>query len=425
MKKEERMPRSRLSPDEVDFIMKLKEVKDSNCEIARKLGITEGAVRYQIKRRRSGAVDRRTQKPSMLDRYLSVIYQWKEDYKDGCRRPTLKALCKRLRERYGYQGSYDAFRRYIRKVVPEFFKKRFSIRVETPPGALMLVDWKEDIRVQMGEPGRWVKVQGFCSALGFSRKMVVRTSEYKTLDAFIHAHQETFRRIDGLPDVIRTDCLKSAVLRWRGSRSVLTERYRRYLDRLGIDAFPARPGEPEDKGKVEKRIRDLFGRLDFAHTVFRDMQHLQRRIDEETLICEGQWRCGATGLTVAESFAYEKDHLRALPDPFPQIPLDERRTSVRRDGTVFFRGNYYQVSGDYRDKSVLCVHTGEEIVIYHDGDEIGRFPYLPGTKGMVRLAGHVLEDPELHLSETVRRWGLEVADRQVAIYQEIIKGRSA
>jgi transposase len=404
--------------------MKMKKVKYSNCETAAKLGVTEGAVRYRIKRRRTGAVDGRTRRPSMLDRYLHVISQWKEDYKDERRRPTLKTLCRWLREQYGYQGSYDAFRRYIRKAIPAFYRKGVRIRVETPPGALLLADWKEDIKVQMGEPGRWVKVQGLCFTLGFSRKTVVRVSERKDLDAFIHAHQEAFRRFDGLPGTIRTDCLKSAVVQWRGSRSVLTERYRRYLDRLGIDAFPARPGAPEDKGKVEKHIKDLFGRLDFAHTVFRDMQHLQGRIDEETRRCEEQWRCGATGLTVAESFEYEKGHLRALPDPFPLIPLDERRTSVRRDGTVFFGGNYYQVPGIYRRKSVLCVHTGEEIVIYHDGEEIGRFPYLAGTKGMVRLSGHVLEDPELRLSETVRRWGLEVAGRQMAIYQEIIGGRS-
>jgi DNA-directed RNA polymerase specialized sigma24 family protein len=50
------MPRSRLSPDEVDSIMKMKEVKYSNGEIASKLGVTEGAVRYRIKRCRSGAV---------------------------------------------------------------------------------------------------------------------------------------------------------------------------------------------------------------------------------------------------------------------------------------------------------------------------------------------------------------------------------
>jgi len=419
------MPRSRLSPDDVDFIMKMKEVKYSNCEISRKLGVSEGAIRYRIKRRESGAIDGRTSRSSMLDRYRDVIDRWRRDYEGERRRPTLKTLCEWLRQRHGYQGSYDAFRRYIRKAIPEFYRKGVRVRVETPPGALLLADWKEDLKVQMGEVGRWVKVQAMCFTPGFSRKMVVRFSERKDLDAFIHAHQEAFRRLGGLPEVIRTDCLKSAVLQWRGGRSVLNERYRRYLEKLGIKAFPARPGTPEDKGKVEKRIRDLFGRLDFKHTIFRDMRDLQERVDEELQRCDGQWRCGATGLTVAESFTYEKDHLRPLPDYFPLLPLAERRTSVRRDGTVFFQGNYYQVPGVYRDRTVLCIHTGQEIVIYHDGEAIGHFPHLPGTKGMVMLAEQVLEDPSLCLSETVRRWGLEVAGRQVAIYHEIIRGRPA
>ena len=419
------MPRSRLTPDEVDFIMKMKEVKYSNCEIASKLGVTEGAIRYRIKRRRSGEVDGRTRKPSMLDRYRDVINQWKEDYEGERRRPTLKTLCEWLKQHHGYEGSYDAFRRYIRKAFPGFHKKGTCVRVETPPGALMLVDWKEDLRVQMGAPGRWVKVQGLCFALGFSRKMEVRCNELKDLNAFIHSHQEAFRLFGGLPGTIRTDCLKSAVLKWRGGRSILNDSYKRYLGKLGIEVFPARPGTPEDKGKVEKRIRDLFSRLDFKHVVFKDMADLQKRVDEELRRCERQWRCGATGLTVAESFAYEKDYLRALPVHFPLLPLAERRTRVRRDGTVFFGGNYYQVSRVYSDRSVLCMNTGQEIVIYHDGEEIGHFPYLPGTKGMVMLSERVLEDPSLYLSETVRRWGLEVAGRQVAIYQEIIRGRTA
>lgn len=35
------MPRPRLSPDQVDFIMKMKAVEYSNAEIGRKLGATE------------------------------------------------------------------------------------------------------------------------------------------------------------------------------------------------------------------------------------------------------------------------------------------------------------------------------------------------------------------------------------------------
>jgi hypothetical protein len=54
-----------------------------------------------------------------------------------------------------------------------------------------------------------------------------------------------------------------------------------------------------------------------------------------------------------------------------------------------------------------------------------RFSYLPGTRGMVRLSEQALQAPEVYLSDVVRRWGLEVACRQVEIYQEIIGRREA
>ena len=176
---------------------------------------------------------------------------------------------------------------------------------------------------------------------------------------------------------------------------------------------------------MEKRIRDLFSRMDFKHRVFRDMADLQESVDRELQELERDWRCGATGLSVEESFAYEREHLKALPVDFPSFPLKEKRTTVRRDGIVYFDGNYYQVRGEYRDRSVLCINTGEEIMIYHSGQMIGHFPYLPGTKGMVMLSEHAIEAEDVYLSDTVRRWALEVASRQVGIYQEIIHGRGA
>jgi len=70
------MPVSRLSPDEVDFIMVMKKFKTSNCDIAKKLGVTEGAVRYRIKRRESGKKDGRKCRRSCLDRYRAIITHW-------------------------------------------------------------------------------------------------------------------------------------------------------------------------------------------------------------------------------------------------------------------------------------------------------------------------------------------------------------
>jgi transposase len=223
------MPQSRLSPDDDDFIMNMKKVEYSNREIARRLKVCEGTVRYRIKRNQSGSGDGRKRKASALDRFHEVIAQWIKDYEGSRRRPALKTLYSWLVRDHGYVRSYDAFRRYVRKHFPELHKKGAWVRIETPPGALLFVDWKEDVLVQIGGLGCWVKIQALCFNLGFSRKMVLRVSEKKDLAAFIHSHQKAFLIFGGLPKVIRTDCLKSAVVKWRGARSVLNESYKRYI----------------------------------------------------------------------------------------------------------------------------------------------------------------------------------------------------
>jgi transposase len=416
------MPKRRLHSEDVDFIIKMKKVKYSNCEIAEKLGITEGAVRYRLKRCQSETPDRRKQKLSGLTRFDNIIKLWLECCADDCHRPAFKLLYERLRESYGYQGSYDAVRRYLRKHYGQFCSKRVKIRIETPPGALLQVDWKEDIAVQIGRAGNWVKLQALVFVLCFSRKTVVQFSEKKNFESFISCHQSAFVKFGGLPEMIRPDCLKSAITRWQGGHPVVNERYSKYLSRLGVEVFPSRPGTPTDKGKVEKRIRDFFDRLEIRHRVYGSIKELQERADAKLSVLELEWRSGATGLNVKESFRYEQEYLKSLPEDFPQLPVVEKRTRVRLDGTVFFCKNYYQVGCEYRDKNVLCINTGSEITIHHDGEEIGRYPYLPGAVGMVNLSQKALNNLDIKISEKVLQWALEVSRRQVEIYQEIIGG---
>jgi len=38
------------------------------------------------------------------------------------------------------------------------------------------------------------------------------------------------------------------------------------------------------------------------------------------------------------------------------------------------------------------------------------------------LSERVLQDPEIYLSDQVRQWGVDVAQRQVAIYHQITQG---
>ena len=93
----------------------------------------------------------------------------------------------------------------------------------------------------------------------------------KNQNSLINAHQEGLRKIGGLVEYERMDCLTSAVKKWKGIKSIMTKQYDKYLKQLGIIPFPARPGDPEDKGKIEKRIQDVFCLLDINNRIFRDL----------------------------------------------------------------------------------------------------------------------------------------------------------
>ncbi len=415
------MPPKILHLSDLNFIIKMKELEYSNREIARKMGVCEGTIRYRLKRKATGVKDLRKDRPSGFSKYDAFIKEWISAYSEDKKRPTYKLLYDRLREEFGTKHSYDAFRRYMSKHFPEYHKKPTYIRLHTPPGALLQVDWKEDLKIQHKLSGNWIKVQALVFTLGFSSKLAVHFFFEKTLDAFIAGHQECFRKLGGLPEVLRTDCLKSAVLKYSGQKSELNDRYQSYLKRLKVDAFPSRPGQPTDKGKVEKRIRDLFYSLDLKHKIFKNLEDLNDYTDWKIAELEKDWSCSATGMSVQKSFEYEKDYLKNLPQHFPVIPVKEQYCKVRQDGTVAFCNNLYQVPSEYIHKTLLCINTGQRVIIYLDGTEIENYAYLPAAKRMVMLSEKALSDPEIGISDRVRFWGVEVAKRQLDYYQKIIK----
>jgi hypothetical protein len=89
------MPQTRLTPADADFIMKLNEVGYSNSEVARKLGVTEGAIRYRLGRQ--ALEDGRKAKPSVLDGYRGVIEVWIKSRASG--EPKARPLTERRTSR--------------------------------------------------------------------------------------------------------------------------------------------------------------------------------------------------------------------------------------------------------------------------------------------------------------------------------------
>jgi len=404
------------------LIMAFKSIGLSNRELARRLGVSEGTIRYRMKKLAEKKTDGRKTRYSAVCGYEEIIEGWIQSQRGKTHSKTLKSLYMMLKEFHKYELSYDALRRYVRKRYPEYKNSRRYIRVITPPGVLGQTDWKEEVEVQMLRPGRWVKMNFFVLSSRFSTYPLVVASERKDQANYENCHERVFKRAGGLFEYLRPDCVPTAVVTWRNGKAVINESYENYLKKLNIKLVPSRPRMPTDKGGVEKRIQDIFNRVDFSQIVFGDILELESWLEEQIRELAKEWRCSATGLSVLESFEYEKKYLRELPEDFPQVVVKERRGKVRNDGTVWFMGNYYQVPQELTGKAVLCMHTGDEIVIYHEGREIVRKPYLPLAKGMVFLDEGSIEESQTKLSGYVKSWALEAASRQIEYYEEILQG---
>lgn len=409
-----------LSKDQKRFISMNLELGISNTELARKFGVTEGTIRYHKKRNKEGISDGRKNRYSEVSRFTTPIENWiHENLPADRERNTILSLYRILKEFHNYKLSYDALRRYVRKHYPEIMKKSYHLRVETPPGKFSQVDWKEKVSVQMGTPGNWMNVNFLIVQLSLSRKPAIVVRERRDQQSYLSGHHEAVKKLGGATEYYRPDCMATAVKIWNGRSSRLNEDYERFLGKLGAKGFPARPGTATDKGKVEKKIQDIFRDTEFRRIVFRDMKDLQDYIDKKVEEHCERTICPTTGTFISEAYGYEKKYLKQLKEVEIEIPIETTTTPVQKGSVVWFKGNYYQIPEGYEGKRVRCVNTGSLIKIFHGGELLETYSYRPELKGMVRISKVAAELSKRPMSDLVKSWWLEVAERQLDYYQEI------
>jgi transposase len=393
----------------------------STTELAKRFGVSEGTIRYHKKKNLEQKEDGRKNRYSAVSQYSTPIESWIADNlpTETPKRNTILSLYRILQEFHDYELSYDALRRYIRKNYPEVLEKSYHLRVETPPGKLSQVDWKEKVQIQIGKPGNWMMIHFFILLLCFSRKPAIVVRENLDLHSFLSAHDQAVRKLSGTTEYYRPDCMKTAVKIWNGRSSEMNTDYAEFLKNMGAHGFPARPGTATDKGKVEKKIRDIFRDVDFRRIVFRNLAEVQEFIDQKLDNFCQRTICPATGTTIAEAYEYEKKYLGPLPEGKTEIPVATAVTKVQKGSLVWFQGNYYQIPEGFTGKQVRCIHTGTHITIHYHGNQIDSFEYVPGVKGMIRMSRKAAESSCRPMSDLVKEWWLEVADRQIEYYHEL------
>jgi transposase len=338
-------------------------------QMARQLGVRESALRYRLRRRREGAVDGRSYKPTALDPFETVVHTILERLDDvritgGAGRPAqVRQVYEFLCRDHGFTGSYKSVVRYIDRrygVAPV----RALRRVETPVGVQAQHDWFDAATVVGGEP---VRPQVLVGTLSHSRARFAWVSRTANQLAWHTGHLELFRRYGGVPLWVRIDNLKTGVASGAGGTAVLNRSYELFAREIGFEVDPCRSGMGQDKGKAERIVRtfrDHFG--DLFSQEWPDYESLQAALDERAALLLIRLRCPVTGTSVEEALHAERQHLqplRRIGEPFDVIVT--RRVS--RDCLVSFEGRRYSVPFAWLGRDVEVLGTNSQVRVGRAG----------------------------------------------------------
>jgi len=306
----------------------------------------------------------RPKRSSTLDPFKAQIRQWvSEDHLYNC-----QTMFDRLRSQ-GYTGGRSLIKDFVQPLRPARARQRPVRRYETRPGEQLQFDWGE---FTYDADGTVHKVYGFAAVLGYSRMRFVCFTKRCDTPTLIRSLMAACEYVEGLPDAILTDRMKSVILTMDGRQPQWNPQFADFLAAIGVTPRVCRAYTPQTKGKIERSIGVVKTSF-WAGVRFTDIADLNRQAlawcDQINQRVHATTHARPINRWVAEG-------LRPIPTGYAweRYHLEERK--VTRDGFVSFDGVLYGVpaSAAVTGRSVQVGVRQQTITIWVGGQVIARHP---------------------------------------------------
>jgi transposase/phosphoglycolate phosphatase-like HAD superfamily hydrolase len=265
----------------------------------------------------------------------------------------------------GYVGGSDYFRRIVARHRPRPAAEAY-LRLRTLPGEQAQVDWAHFGHIEVGKARR--PLMAFVMVLAYSRRIFLHFTLNARMDSFLLGHVLAFAVWGGVPRVILSDNLKSAVLERAGSAIRFNPEYLAFAAHHRFEARPVAVARGNEKGRVERSIRYIRDNF-FAARSFTNVDDLNA---QAKLWCDGpaanrRWP-EDDQLTVAQAFEREKSSLMALPEH--DYPLEERvQVQVGKTPYVRFDLNDYSIPHTHVRRTLTVLATSKRVRVL-DGQTV-------------------------------------------------------
>ena len=354
-----------------EFFVRGKSIK----QIVRELHVSRNTVRKVLRSGETEFIYEREVQPlprlgrfqADLDRLLAA-----NEAKRPRERLTLMRIFETLRSE-GFEGSYDAVRRYARnweRQRSSLLSSAAFVPLTFAPGEAYQFDWSHEIVVMNGVT---VTVKVAHVRLCHSRMMFVRAypreSQEMVLDAFNHA----FAFYGGVPRRVIIDNAKTMVLSiGKGKERVFHPRFEAMTSYYAITPVACTPASGNEKGQVERQVQAVRRQIFAPKLAFDTLEDLNVYLEAQCVVLNGKPHPERKHCTIEEIFTEEYAVLRPAGRPFDGYV--ERSARVGSTCMVQYDTNSYSVPCAYASKTVslrsyddrIVISNGSEVIAEHE-----------------------------------------------------------
>ncbi len=341
----------------------------------------------------------------ILDSYKEKIVQLMEQGLTGVRiHQELQGL--------GTMVGYSTVKDYLASI-----KKRENIfvRIHTKPGEEAQVDFGY-VGLTPCNNGKKRKTWIFNMRLSYSRLDYYEKVYDQRVETFIQCHINAFNYFGGVPEYVRIDNLKAAILETNFYEPVYQRMYKEFVVHYGFGPIPCRIYRPNDKGKVESGIKYVQSNF-FAGRTFVDGDDVQRQLRDWQDNTANKRIHGTTRKVPKEVFDQEeKTRLR----PLPQEEFKLSKTGTRKvyhDCHIYCDYNYYSVPFEYVGKEVEIELSKDLLKICCLGKEIAVHERQKGKGNFSTIKSHYPKYKRYSETEYQEKYQAKMA-QQIGGYAE-------
>ena len=333
-------------------------------EIARDLKVSRNTVRRVL---RSGATsfeyEREVQPRPKLGRWTAELDELltSNAAKAAREQLTLIRVFEELRGR-GYDGGYDAVRRYARRWAKERGQSTAAayVPLSFAPGEAYQFDWSHEVVLLSGVT---VIVKAAHVRLCHSRMMFVRVYPRETQEMVFDAHDRAFALFKGACGRGIYDNMKTAVETiFVGKQRLYNRRFLQMYSHYLVDPVACTPASGWEKGQVENQVGLVRERFFSPRLRFKNLDELNAwLLDKCIAYAKVHHHPELTEQTIWEVFEAERPKLVPYAgrfDGFHAVPASVSKTCLVR-----FDNNKYSVTASAVGRPVEVHAYADRIVI--------------------------------------------------------------